>query len=257
MRTLIAIGIGTGNPRHMTLEAIDALNGADMVLIPRKGPQKDDLAEVRRLICRQCLTNPATRLVEFDLPVRDAATPDYGAGVDAWHDAIAATYRDLILAESGPDARIALLVWGDPSLYDSTLRIIDRLQAMEHLAGGLACDVIPGITSIQALAASHRIPLNTIGGAIHITTGRRLRAEGFPVGADTAIIMLDGTCAFQILPPDAYAIWWGAYLGTELDLRIAGPLAEVAHRILSLRAEARARHGWIMDTYLLRRLENS
>ncbi|MGW5950382.1 hypothetical protein ACWFRN_36120, partial [Streptomyces celluloflavus] len=30
------------------------------------------------------------------------------------------------------------------------------------------------------------------------------------------------------------------------------PLSEVADRIVALRAEARARHGWIMDTYLLR-----
>ena len=34
---------------------------------------------------------------------------------------------------------------------------------------------------------------------------------------------------------------------------ISGPLAAVADEIAATRAELRARHGWIMDTYLLRR----
>ena len=34
---------------------------------------------------------------------------------------------------------------------------------------------------------------------------------------------------------------------------IAGPLGEVGERIVAARAAARAAHGWIMDTYLLRK----
>ena len=89
MIELLLIGIGTGNPDHLTLQAIKALNSADLILIPRKGETKADLAELRRAICTDVLTNPAVRLAEFDLPVRDAANPDYRAGVDDWHDAIA------------------------------------------------------------------------------------------------------------------------------------------------------------------------
>jgi precorrin-6A synthase len=36
-------------------------------------------------------------------------------------------------------------------------------------------------------------------------------------------------------------------------LLAAGPVAEVADEIIRTRTEARERHGWIMDTYLLRR----
>ena len=66
MIELILVGIGTGNPDHLTLQAIKALNSADLVMIPRKGESKADLAELRRSICADVLTNPATRLVEFD-----------------------------------------------------------------------------------------------------------------------------------------------------------------------------------------------
>jgi len=48
-------------------------------------------------------------------------------------------------------------------------------------------------------------------------------------------------------------IYWGAYLGTEDEVLIAGPLQAVKARILAVREQERRRKGWIMDTYLLRR----
>ncbi len=249
MIELLLIGIGTGNPDHLTLQAIKALNSADLVLIPKKGETKADLAELRRAICTEVITNPATRIAAFDLPKRDAGNPDYRAGVDDWHDAIAGVWADAIRAELGSSGRVALLVWGDPSLYDSTLRIAGRVG--RDLA--LTVRVIPGITSLQALTASHAIPINEIGAPFVVTTGRRLREEGWPVGVDTLAIMLDGECSFQSVAPEGVTIWWGAYVGMEEEITLSGPLAEVAPKIVATRAEARARHGWIMDIYILRR----
>lgn len=245
MTTLSLIGIGTGNPDHLTLQAIREINAADLVLIPRKGEGKADLAELRRAILREVLTNPATRVVEFDLPVRDETVSDYRERVDGWHDAIAEVWQAAM--GSPRPARVALLVWGDPSLYDSTLRIAARLDPAPDLR------VIPGITSLQALTAAHAIPLNTIGGPVTITTGRQLRDHGWPTGAETVAVMLDAGGAFTALDPQGVTIWWGAYVGMAEEIVIAGPLTEVSERILATRAEARARHGWIMDIYLLRR----
>lgn len=248
MIELHLIGIGTGNPDHLTLQAIRALNAADRVLIPRKGETKADLAGLRRQICDTMLTNPATEVVEFDLPVRDAANPSYRRGVDDWHDAIAEVWLNALVPLNGK-GRAALLVWGDPSLYDSSLRIAERLA--KHIP--LKVTVIPGITALQMLTAAHAIPLNDIGAPVVITTGRRLRDEGFPAGCDRAAVFLDGECSFQHLPPEELTIWWGAYVGMAEQILISGPLAEVAARIAETRAHARAEHGWIMDIYLLAR----
>lgn len=247
MITLSLIGIGSGNPDHLTRQAIRAMNAADLILIPRKGEGKADLADLRREIVAEVVTNPATRIAEFDLPVRDEATADYRRRVDDWHDAIAAIWAESIAANLGETGRVALLVWGDPSLYDSTLRIAARLRPAPQI------EVIPGITSIQALTAAHAIPLNEINGPVTITTGRRLRDEGFPPGTDTCVVMLDGECSFQSLPPEGVRIWWAGYAGMACQITECGPLTEVADRIVARRAAARAEHGWIMDIYLLRR----
>ena len=243
MFDLTLIGIGTGNPDHLTLQAIKAVNAADTILIPRKGEGKADLAELRLAICRDVLTNPATKIVEFDLPVRDETILDYKARVEDWHDRIAGIWKTAIEDAS----KVALLVWGDPSLYDSTLRIAARLAPPECI------HVVPGITSVHALTAAHGMTLNEIGAPFIVTTGRRLRYEGFPAGVDTAVIMLDGECSFQALDPANLSIWWGAYVGMAEEITLAGPLAEVAQKIIETRAAARAAHGWIMDIYILRR----
>ncbi len=248
MIDLHLIGIGTGNPAHLTRQAEEAMNAADLILLPRKGDATSDLIDLRRAICAAALTRPV-RIVEFDLPVR-ASGGDYLAAVNDWHDAIAATWAALTDRHLPHGGRLALLVWGDPSLYDSTLRIADRLRA-----GGIALriHVVPGITSLQALTAAHAITLNTLAAPVVITTGRRLRDAGWPASADSVAVMLDGDCAFATLPAAGIAIWWGAYLGMAQQTLIAGALPAVAAEIVAARAALRAEHGWIMDTYLLRR----
>lgn len=219
---------------------------ADLILIPRKGANKADLADLRRQICDRVLTRGETGIVEFDLPKRDDSG-NYLDGVEAWHDAIALAWQGAIAAHGGRAEKVALLVWGDPSLYDSTLRIARRLDPMPQIR------VVPGITALQALTAAHAIPVNEIGAPFVVTTGRRLREDGWPPGVETAAFMLDGQCSFQSLPMQGYDIWWGAFLGMPEELLIAGRLSDVAEQILETRARARAEHGWIMDIYLLRK----
>ena len=247
MRDLVLIGIGTGNPDHLTRQAIRALNSVDLILIPRKGETKADLADLRHAICAEVVTNPATVLVPFDLPTRDEGIADYTTRVEDWHDRIARVWAATVAAHPGASARVALLVWGDPSLYDSTLRIAARLTPAPRVT------VIPGITALQALTAAHAVPLNALAGPVTITTGRRLRNHGWPSGATRIAVMLDGDCAFQTLDPTGVTIWWGANLGLADQALDHGPLAQAGPRILQSRADLRARHGWVMDIYLLAR----
>ena len=248
MIDLQLIGIGTGNPDHLTAQAVRAMNGADLILLPRKGSAKADLVDLRRTICAQVLQRPVP-IIEFDMPTR-GSDRSYLLEVREWHRAIAGIWMEALARHLPAGGRLALLVWGDPSLYDSTLRIAEQLGA-DGLE--MAVHVVPGITSIQALTAAHAIPLNTLSGSVTITTGRALRTGGWPQGAETLVVMLDSGCAFEVLEPKDVEIWWGAYLGMPQEALEHGPLAQVATRISTRRERLRERHGWIMDVYLMRR----
>ncbi len=250
MRKVFIIGVGAGNPDYITVQAIKALNEVDAFFLIDKGREKEALVRLRKDILERHVKNEAYRIVEARDPERDRAASSYKSSVEAWHAERAALYERLIGQELGDDECGAFLVWGDPSLYDSTLRIIDRVLARGAVA--FEYEVIPGISSIQALAARHRIPLNRVGKSVHITTGRKL-SEGLPDDIDDVVVMLDGECAFKHVDDPDIDIYWGAYVGTEDELLVSGNLKERMHDIERLRSEARRRKGWIMDTYLLRR----
>jgi precorrin-6A synthase len=242
-RHIHVIGIGAGDPDYVTVQAIEALNDTQVFFAMDKGEAKSDLVALRRQICARFIREPGYRFVELADPKR-AADSGYKDGVSDWHAARRRIWSRAISEELGPDGVGAFLAWGDPSLYDSTLRILEAVAATVDFT----FDVIPGISAVQALTARHRIPLNDVGEPVLITTGRRLRETGV---SGSAVVLLDGECSFQSCPADT-RIWWGAYLGTDDELLVTGTVGEVGPRIAELRAQARARHGWIMDTYLLR-----
>lgn len=251
MRKILVVGIGAGNPEHLTVQAVGALNRADVLFIPDKGERKGELAELRREICDRFVTNPRSRRVEFDVPVRARPTDSYRQTVDDWHAAIAEIYERLIRDEVGEHGCGAFLIWGDPSLYDSALRILERVTKRGNVAFEL--EVVPGITAIQALAAGHKMALNRIGDPFLVTTGRRLAEDGMPDNAGTAVVLLDGQQAFLSVTDKDATIHWGAYLGTPDEILLSGRLRDVEGDIVRVREDARQRHGWIMDTYLLRK----
>jgi precorrin-6A synthase len=248
MRKIFIIGIGVGDPDHMTIQAIKALNQVDVFFIPDKGAEKAALRDLRTTICQRFIENPDYRSIGIDIPPRSAAG-DYLAGVDEWHGRLADIYGRRFEHELEEDEVGGVLVWGDPAIYDSTLRIIERVRA-----NGLALhiEVIPGISSVQVLAAKHRVALNQVGESVLLTTGRKLTG-GFPSEFGSVVVLLDGAQTFASLAEPDLDIFWGAYLGTEDEILIAGKLADVKDEIEAVRRRARERHGWIMDTYLLRK----
>lgn len=258
MRTLHVVGIGAGDPEHLTVQAVSVLNRVDVVLVLDKGDVKAELVDLREQLLARYVEGPAPRVVHGRDPERDR-TPA-GGDPGAYTDAVADWRRrradvcEALLREQLADGQAgAILVWGDPALYDSTIAIVEDVVARGTVE--LDWHVVPGISSVSALAARHRIGLNQVGGAVQVTTGRRLR-EGFPGGVDDVVVMLDPHVELTGLDPAVAAeldVYWGAYVGTPDELLVHGPLPEVAGRIVEARAEARRRKGWVMDSYLLRR----
>ncbi len=248
MRTVQVIGIGAGDPDHLTLQAVAALRRTDVFLVVDKGEPTADLAALRAELLARHVAGPY-RVATMPDPERDRSAALTGAAyadaVRDWQRRRAAHYARA-LTDEVPDGGVgSFLVWGDPAVYDGTLRILDGLDLPLRVIS------IPGVSAIQVLAAAHRLVLNRTGGAFTVTTGRRLAHDGM-VG-DDVVVMLDARGAFAGLPDTGVDIFWGAYLGTPDEVLVAGDLAAVKDEIVAVRARERARKGWIMDTYLLRR----
>jgi len=245
MMELFLVGCGTGNPDHLTMQGLSALRSAELILLPTKGAQKSALADIRYQILQTHLGASMPQIQNFEIPSRASDIP-YQQAVLRWHDEIADRWQTALAKASSPQ-KVALMIWGDPSVYDSAMRIAERLKPVPEIT------VIPGISAIQVLTAAHQIPLNRLAGNITIMTGRNLRETGIDDHINDVVVMLDGECSFTSLPSDAFDIYWGAYLGMPQQLLISGRLTDVAEDIISIRAEARTTNGWIMDSYLLRR----
>lgn len=281
MKKILVIGIGAGDPDYMTMQAIRALNEADVFFVLDKGSDKEDLAALRREICDRFVDGGQYRMVHAADPPRVLRDGSYEDDVKAWHGQRLDIYEGLIRNELADGQAGAFLVWGDPSLYDSTLRILNQVaeraderadvraaegayeqaadgadRAIEEAARPFVVEVIPGISSVQVLAARFGIALHGIGAPVSIFTGRLL-AKGWPEGAEDVVVMLDGNCSFTEVDPTGLDIYWGAYLGTPDEILISGDLAERSAEIQQIRAAARKRKGWMFDTYLLRRRPGS
>jgi precorrin-6A synthase len=250
MKKLLVIGIGAGNPDYITMQAVKALNLVDVFFLMDKGQSKDKLIDLRREICERYITDRDYRFVEAHSPERERGYVDYKASVEDLNLAKQQTFERLIREEMTDDQCAGFLVWGDPALYDSTIRILQAILASGRCV--FEFEVIPGITSVQALAAQHKVPLNRIGRSIEITTGRRL-AAGQVSDADSLVVMLDAEDSYHRVADLETEIYWGAYLGTPDEILISGKLKEVADEIERVRKAARLANGWIMDTYLLRK----
>jgi precorrin-6A synthase len=248
-RRIRIIGIGSGHPDQVTAEAAAAIASVDFVLAADK---RDAIGgEDRLLVARREIAalHGDPDVVPVRDPERDRNDPaDYTAAVGDWHDARAAAYEQVLLEREG-DA--AFLVWGDPMLYDSTIRVVERIRDRGNVE--FEWDVLPGISSLQVLCARHRIVLHEVGQPTVVTTGRRLD-EAVGQGGENIAVMLDGRLACASLEDrDRWRIWWGANLGTDDEALVAGPMDGVLAEIRAARSAAKQHSGWVMDTYLLRR----
>ncbi|BBH16199.1 putative tetrapyrrole methylase family protein [Nocardioides baekrokdamisoli] len=242
MIQVIGIGMGLG---QITTEAAAALRECDYIIAASKRDD-DGLLALRSAVC-DAYDLP---LIVVPDPERNRATESvrgeagYVGAVTDWHAARVAAYREVISTHAG---RPGFLVWGDPALYDSTIRIVRELDD--------DYSVIAGISAPQLLAARHRIVLHEVGQPVLITTQRRL-ASAVAGGSENVVVMLTSGFADDLVAEAGIAdwqIWWGANLGTPSERLVAGTAGEVAEQIRSARDAARAEAGWVMDLYLVRK----
>jgi precorrin-6A synthase len=250
-RRVLIIGLGPGDPSLLTQRAVAELADLDVLFAVERADDGPDMGKLLAELVEGLRDGKPYRTVDLVDPPRDWSFKGENTAVREWRQARADLWEQALLEHLGPGETGVWAVWGDPTIYESTLLVIQDILANGKVA--FDYEVIPGVSSAHALAARHKIPLNRLGGPVRFTPGKVLQFE-MPIGMDDVVVMLDPEGAFLHLDPaDDISIYWGAYLGLPDEILISGMLSEVRDEIAKVRAEARERKGWLVDTYLLRR----
>ena len=137
------VGVGPGDPELLTIRAQRLMENVDVVCYT----QLDNGAPSFALDVVEELLAPNAEMLPIVIPSDDSQVSH-----DTWH--VAAGRIGAKLRE-GLD--VAFITEGDPMLYSEFPHLIDHVQAEQ--IDGLNVEVIPGVPSVMAAAASSGVPL--------------------------------------------------------------------------------------------------
>ena len=124
------VGAGPGDPELVTLKAVRVIGQADVILL-------DDLANPALL----AHAGPLARVIRVGKRGGCRSTPQ-------------AFITRLMIREASRGRQVVRLKGGDPSVFGRAAEEIDACRQ-----AGIACEIVPGITSASAAAAALGTPL--------------------------------------------------------------------------------------------------
>ncbi|MCE2499991.1 MAG: precorrin-2 C(20)-methyltransferase [Dehalococcoidia bacterium] len=140
---LYGVGVGPGDPELLTVKAQRVLQSVPVIWVPQAGISAESYAYS---IVKGIIDEDRQEVVRAKFP-----TNDEDAALDVWRGAA----RDLAVhLEAGRD--VAFITEGDPMLYSTFAYVLETIQEeYPHLA----VEVVPGVSSVMAAAASAAAPL--------------------------------------------------------------------------------------------------
>ena len=142
----VGIGVGPGDPELITLKAVKMLKMADVISVPKAHEDKPSLAlAIVKDILKEREKPPEVLKLVFPM------TKDRDGLKKAWDR------NAQIIAEKAKKGKIiAFITLGDPMFYSTFIYLC---HSMKEEFPEVKLEIIPGVTSLTACAASSKIPL--------------------------------------------------------------------------------------------------
>lgn len=150
---------------------------------PTSSPCAARALAAARVVLHDALVDPALRELA-------PAASWIDVGKRGFRDSTAQCRIDALLVQHGRDGGVVRLKGGDPGVFG---RLEEELQALA--AAGIDCEVIPGITSALAAAASLKRPLTRRGAGRSVALSTAMTREGQLIAArsaDTEVFYMAG-----------------------------------------------------------------
>ncbi len=148
-RVLIGVGVGPGDPELITVKALRALEAADVILVPSTETRSQGVGRAEQIVLHHLAdSRERIRRIPFAMAERR------GVGTQrtrAWELSAA----EAVTAFNSGSRVVAFATVGDPSVFSTFSYLSDLVTQQLQVS----VEVIPGITAMQALAATSRIPL--------------------------------------------------------------------------------------------------
>jgi precorrin-2/cobalt-factor-2 C20-methyltransferase len=143
--TFIGIGVGPGDPELITIKAVEALKSVDVICVPKSHARKPSMAlnMVKQILAER--EKPA-EILELVFPMTKNELNNRKLWVE----------NATIVASKAKKANVAFITLGDPMLYSTFLYLY---ECVKETYPEIELEMIPGVTSVTAAAASSKLPL--------------------------------------------------------------------------------------------------
>lgn len=143
-----SVGVGPGDPMLITYKAVEKIKSSDIIVVPKSGATENIALKIAREHVQD------KKILECDMPM----TRDKDR-LKTSHVKATAEIEGFLKAGN----QVSFLTLGDPSIYSTAMYIHKRLTDK-----GYETDLIPGVPSFCAVAASLNMALCEGGELLHI-----------------------------------------------------------------------------------------
>ena len=183
MGKFIGVGVGPGDPGLITLKAAGYIEQADVISYMANEQGNSQAKSIAQDILRK-------RQKQEEIAVMMPMCDDRTVANRVYDEAAVAVQSAIAVGKS-----VIFLCEGDPLFFGSFAYLLERLQAR------VACEVVPGISSVHAASAALKLPLTLLRESFAVVSGRHSLAtiQDTLNRYDSVVIMKAGRSRQRIL----------------------------------------------------------